>query len=97
MKTTLSVRVPGEGASASSRRLAGEVVHPVPGRELLLHGGQMGGYRAMLALEPAKGRAAVVLINSAVEPSATDLGLHVLLGSPVSPTPPVSAAPPPPK
>jgi serine-type D-Ala-D-Ala carboxypeptidase/endopeptidase len=95
VKTTLSVRVPGE-APGVEQALGWEVVHPAPGRELLLHGGQMGGYRSMLALEAAKGRAAVVLINSAAEPSATDLGLHLLLGSPVVPTPPVPPAPPPP-
>src|SRR5580692_8840783 len=60
--------------------------------------GMTGGYRAALALEPAKGRAEVVLINSnsAAEPSASDLGLHLLVGSGVLPAAPAPPAPPPP-
>jgi hypothetical protein len=64
--------------------------------ELLLHDGGTGGFRSVLALEPAKALAAVALINSAVEPAATDLVLHILLGTPVAQTPPVPPAPPPP-
>jgi hypothetical protein len=59
-----------------------------------MHNGGTGGYRSALVLEPAKGTAAVVLANSAAEPSATDLAVHVLVGSPVAPTPPVPPAPP---
>jgi serine-type D-Ala-D-Ala carboxypeptidase/endopeptidase len=61
-----------------------------------LHDGGTGGFRSVLALEPSKGRAVVALINSAAEPAAADLGLHILIGSPVEPTPPVPPAPPPP-
>ena len=62
---------------------------------MLLHDGGTGGYRTLLAIEPAKGRAVVALVNSAAEPGAADLGLHVLLGSPMPPTPPPPPAPPP--
>ena len=73
--------------------LGWQVFHPEAGRSVLLHNGGTGGYRSVLALEPGKGSAVVVLANSAAEPSATDLGLHVLVGSPVAPTPPVPPAP----
>jgi CubicO group peptidase (beta-lactamase class C family) len=74
--------------------LGWQVVHPEPGRDVLMHNGGTGGYRSALVLEPAKGTAVVVLANSAAEPSATDLAVHVLVGSPVAPTPPVPPAPP---
>jgi hypothetical protein len=74
--------------------LGWQVLHPEPGREVLMHNGGTGGYRSALVLEPAKGTAAVVLANSAAEPSATDLAVHVVVGSPVAPTPPVPPPPP---
>jgi CubicO group peptidase (beta-lactamase class C family) len=95
VKTMLSVRVPGE-APQVDQALGWEVLHPVPDREVLLHAGQTGGYRAMLALEPMQGRAVVALANSAVEPSTVDLVFHILIGRPVAPTPAVPPAPPPP-
>jgi CubicO group peptidase (beta-lactamase class C family) len=95
MRTALSVRAPGAHERVE-QALGWVVLHPGPGRELLLHDGGTGGFRSVLALEPAKGRAAVALINSAVEPAATDLVLHILLGTPVAPTPLVPPAPPPP-
>ena len=51
-------------------------------REILPHGGQTGAFRAVVAFA-----------NSAVEPSTTDLALHILIGLPVSPTPPVQPPP----
>jgi len=95
VRTALAVRVPGE-APEVDQALGWGVARPAPGRELWAHGGQTGGFRAQLALEPAKGRAVIVLANSAAEPSAPDLAMHVLIGSPVLPTPPVPPAPPPP-
>lgn len=95
MKTALSARAPGAHARAE-QALGWVALHPEPGRELLLHDGGTGGFRTVLALEPAKGRAVVVLINSGVEPGAGDLGLHILIGTPAQPTPPVPPAPPPP-
>lgn len=95
MKTALSVRVPA-GNPRAEQALGWSAIHPEAGREVLLHDGGTGGFRSVLALEPSTGRAVVALINSAVEPGAVDLGLHLLIGSPVGPTPPVPPAPPPP-
>lgn len=95
MKTALAVRVPANSPRVE-QALGWLIMHPEPGRDILLHDGGTGGFRALLALEPAKGRAVVVLINSAAEPSGGDLGLHLLLGMPAAPTPPVPPAPPPP-
>lgn len=95
MKTALAARVPGANAR-TEQALGWVVIHPEPGREILIHDGGTGGYRSVIALEPSKGRASVTLVNSAVEPSAADIGMRVLLGSPMGATPPVPPAPPPP-
>ncbi|MES2697925.1 MAG: serine hydrolase [Verrucomicrobiota bacterium] len=96
VKTMLSVRIaPGKDPQVE-QALGWEVLHLAPGRELLRHGGQTGGYRAMLALEPRQGRAVVALANTAAEPSTVDLVHHILIGRPVAPTPAVPPAPPPP-
>lgn len=92
MRTALSVRR-DTGNPRAEQALGWQVVHPEPGREVLMHNGGTGGYRSALVLEPSKGSAVVALANSAAEPSTTDLALHVLVGSPLAPTPPV---PPPP-
>ena len=92
VKTTLAVRVPGEAPNVD-QALGWEIMRLAADREILLHGGQTGAFRAMLALEPAKGQAVVAFANSAVEPSTTDLALHILIGLPVSPTPPVQPPP----
>lgn len=94
MKTALSVRVPGAHARAE-QALGWVILHPTPERELLLHDGGTGGFRSLIAIEPAKARAVVTLVNTAVEPSASDIGLHILIGLPVGATPPVPPAPPP--
>ena len=94
MTTALANRVEG-GNPRAEQALGWQVGHPEPGRTVVIHNGGTGGFRSALALEPDKGRAAVVLVNSAAEPSATDLALHVLVGAPVAPTPPVPPAPPP--
>ena len=95
MRTALSVRAPA-GNAGVEQALGWLILHPGPGRELWLHDGETGGFRSVLALEPAKGRAVVALANSAAEPSTVDLALHILIGAPVAPTPPVPPAPPPP-
>ena len=95
VKTALSVRVPGE-APQVDQALGWEVMHPTPGRELLAHFGETGGFRTALILEPAKSRAVVALSNSAAQPAPDDIALHILIGTPVAPTPPVPPAPPPP-
>ncbi len=94
VKTALSVRVPGANAR-TEQALGWLVIHPTPDREILIHDGGTGGYRTVIALEPPKGRAVVTLVNSAVEPSAADIGMRVLIGSPMGATPPVPPAPPP--
>src|SRR5690606_34316923 len=93
MKMTLSVREE-TGSERAEQALGWQLAHPEPGREFVMHGGGTGGFRTHLALEPSSGRGVVALANSAVEPSAADLAMHVLAGSPVAPTPPVSPAPP---
>ncbi len=94
MRIALSARTPLN--PRAEQALGWVIAHPAPGRELLMHDGGTGGFRSMLAIEPAKRRAAVALINSAAEPSGADLALHLLIGAPVAPTPPVPPAPPPP-
>ena len=93
VRTALAERVEGSGPR-TEQALGWVIRHPGPGRDVLLHDGGTGGFRTFLGIEPAKGRAVVALVNAAVEPSASDLGLHLLVGSPVAPTPPVPAAPP---
>jgi D-alanyl-D-alanine-carboxypeptidase/D-alanyl-D-alanine-endopeptidase len=95
MKLAVATRVPTENP-ASEQGLGWAILHPEPARDILMHDGGTGGFRSLLALEPAKGRAVIALANSAAEPSTTDIALRVLAGSPVAPTPPVAAAPPPP-
>jgi D-alanyl-D-alanine-carboxypeptidase/D-alanyl-D-alanine-endopeptidase len=93
VKTALSVRVPGEAPPAVEQALGWEVMHLPPERELLLHNGQTGGFQTMLILEPAKGRAVVALTNSQAQPSPDDIALHIMIGTPVAPTPPVPPGP----
>ena len=45
------------------------------------HGGGTGGFRSHMAVQPATGRAVVVLTNTALEPAARDISLHLLIGS----------------
>jgi len=92
VETSLPARLPR--GSSVDQAFGWEVTHHSLFRELLLHEGQTHGYRATLALKPAKGRATVVLINSAAEPSAIDLGLHLALGTGVWPVAPYPRAPP---
>jgi serine-type D-Ala-D-Ala carboxypeptidase/endopeptidase len=90
MKTALSVREPG---AESDWALGWEVAHLPRGRELLMHGGQSGGFQSKLILEPAKGRAVVALSNSRAQPAPDDIAFHILIGTQVSSTPPVPSAP----
>jgi serine-type D-Ala-D-Ala carboxypeptidase/endopeptidase len=92
METALSVRVSGP-AAVVDQALGWEVMHFAGGRELLVHGGQSGGFQSNLILEPAKGRAGVALTNSQAQPAPDDMALHVLIGTPVEPTPRVPRAP----
>ena len=92
MKTVLAVRTPIQSVRGVEQAL-GWPVRTHSGRELLLHDGQTAGFRSMLILEPAAGRAVVALSNSAASPDVVDLAQHVFVGSRVAPTP---AVPPPP-
>jgi D-alanyl-D-alanine-carboxypeptidase/D-alanyl-D-alanine-endopeptidase len=95
MKIALGARVPG-GNQGYEQALGWQVGKLEPGaREMLIHNGGTGGFRSVLALLPAEGKAVVVLANAAAEPATTDLGLHILAGFPRAPTPPVPPAPPP--
>ena len=94
MRTALSVRA--QAAPQVEEALGWEVLHPAPGREVVLHDGQTGGFQSIMTLEPAKGRAVIALANSQAQPDPTDLALHILIGSPPLPTPPLQPAPPPP-
>lgn len=93
MRKVLSVRAPASNPTVE-QALGWVAMHPEPGREILFHDGGTGGFRSVLALEPARGAAVVALVNSAAEPSPADIALHILIGSPVAPTPPVPPAPP---
>lgn len=93
LKTATSERVPVVGHQIY-QGLGWQITYGAPnGGELLALDGGTRGYRATLAVEPAKGRAEVVLINSA-GPAASGLGLHVLLGTSVLAPAPVPPAPP---
>lgn len=71
----------------------GWMVVPAPAGEVIMHGGGTGGFRSHIALQPDTGRGVVVLTNSAVEPSAQDVAMHILLGAPLAETGPVPEAP----
>ena len=92
MAMTLSDRL-GE-ADKQQTALGWMVGHP-PSGEIVFHGGGTGGFRSFMVLQPAKSRAVVALTNSALEPSAQDIALHAIMGSPVAKAGPVPEAPPP--
>jgi CubicO group peptidase (beta-lactamase class C family) len=74
----------------------GWIVLPAPTGEVLFHDGGTGGFRSAMVLQPATGRAVVVLTNAAVEPATDDLAIHALIGAPVAKAGPVPPPPPPP-
>lgn len=93
LKTALSVRTPGE--NAVTEQALGWLVRRPPGRELLMHNGASYGFRSILVLEPAKGRAVVALVNSAAEPGPEDLAFNIIGRQAVAATPAIPPAPPP--
>ena len=93
LKTALAVRTPGE--NPITVQALGWLIRRLPGRELLMHNGLSYGFSSVLILEPAKGRAVVVLVNSAAEPRSEDLAFNIVGRQPVAPTPAVPPAPPP--
>jgi D-alanyl-D-alanine-carboxypeptidase/D-alanyl-D-alanine-endopeptidase len=80
----------------AEQALGWQIMHPGPEREALFHNGGTGGYRSALLIEPKRETAVVVLVNSAVEPSATDFAVHLLIGAPLAPLQPIPTPPPPP-
>ena len=71
----------------------GWIVGKTPSGLIASHGGGTGGFRTHLALQPETGRATVVMTNASVEPSASDIGRHLLVGAPLSEAGPVPEAP----
>ncbi len=71
----------------------GWMVVPAPSGVIAMHGGGTGGFRSHIAVQEDSGQSVVVLTNSAVEPSAQDISLHLLIGTPLAEAGPVPAAP----
>lgn len=92
MTLALEPRAP---VAAQTEIALGWMAARIGGAEILFHSGGTGGYRSAIALDRQGGRGVVVLTNSAVEPSAEDVALHLIVGSPLAPTQPVPSAPPP--
>ncbi len=61
--------------------------------DIVFHGRRHRRFRTEMAFDPAHQRGVVVLTNAAVEPSAEDLAIHLLVGSPVRPAGTVPPAP----
>jgi len=91
MQATTAQRWPGPGPRAETG--LGWVILPAPAGAVMLHDGGTGGFRTAMAFEPGKRRAVILLTNAAVEPSATDLALHLLIGTAPAPVRPVPPAP----
>ena len=85
------------GEQGQQQTALGWMIVPAPAGEVLAHGGGTGGFRSFLALQRDTGRAVVTLTNTMVEPSAQDIALHLLVGSPVAEARPVPPAPPAPE
>ena len=68
-------------------------IRPTPMGDIVAHGGGTGGFRSYMSMQPDTGHAVVVLTNAAVEPSARDIGLHVLVGDRLDEAGPVPEAP----
>jgi CubicO group peptidase (beta-lactamase class C family) len=86
MQIALATAVPTDNLRVE-QVLGWQTIELGAGRRMLIHDGGTGGFRTSLALEPERGRAALVLMNSAAEPASSDLAWHVLAGTPVQPTP----------
>ncbi|MGB3165654.1 MAG: serine hydrolase [Alteraurantiacibacter sp.] len=71
----------------------GWMVVNAPSGMIAMHGGGTGGFRAHVAVQEDSGQGVVVLTNSAIEPSAQDIALHLLAGAPLSEAQPVPGAP----
>jgi CubicO group peptidase (beta-lactamase class C family) len=89
----VATAVANRATSSPAQALGWQIMRPAPDREALFHNGGTGGYRSALLVEPGRKTAVVVLMNSAVEPSATDFAVHLLIGAPLTPLQPVPSAP----
>jgi len=86
MKLALAVRVPSDDAS-TEQALGWRVAQAPSGSGIPLHDGGTGGFRSLLAIDPARKTAVVALTNVSAEDAVNDLALHVLLGAPIAPQP----------
>lgn len=89
MRLALSDLIQGPGYRSG----LGWMVVPAPSGLVVMHGGGTGGFRAHIALQENSGQGVVVLTNSAIEPSAQDIALHLLIGAPLAEAGPVPDAP----
>lgn len=83
MKLALAPRVPSDDPS-TDQALGWRVAHLPPAREIPLHDGGTGGFRSLLALDPARGTAVIALTNFSAESAVSDLAMHILIGAPVT-------------
>ena len=71
----------------------GWMVLPASSGLIAMHGGGTGGFRTHVAVQEDTGRGVVVMTNSAIEPSAQDVALHMLIGAPLAEAGPVPEVP----
>jgi CubicO group peptidase (beta-lactamase class C family) len=91
MKAMLAKRWPGVSPRVATG--LGWMVLTTASGDIVFHGGGTGGFRTVMAYDPAKRRGAVILTNAAIEESINDIAFHLLLGAPVAPPAPVPPAP----
>jgi CubicO group peptidase (beta-lactamase class C family) len=89
LETTLSVRRPT--ASPGAIQALGWEVAPTRLGPIVEHDGATGGYRSLIAYDPATRVGVVILTNAETVMGADDIGLHILVGSPVGALAPPAA------
>jgi CubicO group peptidase (beta-lactamase class C family) len=92
MDLLLSVRRPTP-TPGLSQALGWEVL-PTPVGEIVQHGGGTGGFHTLIAFNRRTRVGVVVLTNAATVMGADDIGMHILIGSPVASLPPPAPLPP---
>ena len=80
------------GAPNLSVALAWHISSPPNRDEIVWHNGGTGGYRSYMGFNPKTGVGVVVLTNAATGRGGDDIGLHLLIGTPLAPAPPDPAA-----
>ena len=68
----------------TDQALGWRVAQLQPGREMPFHDGGTGGFRSLLALDPAQDSAVIGLTNFSAESAVDDLALHILIGAPLA-------------